>query len=80
MNGNAVTAEEKAYLIAIKHGRRADAPADWQERLSRIEGVRVRSTSPMRARVTATPRAIEEVRANFSGFAHIEERMERSTQ
>ena len=78
--GNAVVAEHKAYLIAIRHGRRADAPADWQERLSRIDGVTVLSASSTRARFTATPRAIEEVRANFSGFAYVEERMERSTQ
>ena len=78
--GRAVVTEHKTYLIAIKHRRRADAPADWQERLSRIEGVKVVSASPTLARFTATPRAVKEIRANFSGFAELEEPMERTTQ
>jgi hypothetical protein len=68
-------AEQKAYVAAVKHG--SDAPADWPERLARIEGVTVTQASTRQSRFTATPEAAKRVRAQLSSYCHIEELTER---
>lgn len=70
-------AETKKYIIAVRRGQ--EPGADWTHRLAAIEGVEVTGSSAKRAQFTASSRALEQVRGEFSS-CHIEESFERKTQ
>jgi hypothetical protein len=65
------------YTMAIKRAPASQPPADWPERLARIEGVIVEGHTDRGAQFTATPEALAKVRAAFSEQFHIEEVIER---
>ena len=66
------------YAMAVKRSESADPPADWFERLSRIEGVNVEGHAQSGAQFTATPEGLAAVREAFSADFHIEEVLDRS--
>ncbi len=68
---------EKRYVIAPRRGAFAPPPADWPERLARVEGVSVRGATRNRAQFTASDEAAERVRAELGDGFHVEEVVER---
>ena len=61
------------YLIAVKRNQRDSAPPNWEKELSGIKGLVLKSSGrTRRARVHATPEAIEELRERLSDTCNIE--------
>lgn len=61
------------YILAVKRGKRADAPTNWLEHVRRIPGVHVEgSASADRAQVEATPEGLAALQQVVGEFCHIE--------
>jgi hypothetical protein len=65
--------QDEMFVIAVKRGRRGDAPQDWMETVRGTPGITVMGdASEARLQVRATPDAIARVRDQLSEYLHIE--------
>ena len=61
------------YLIAVKREKRNSVNPHWEEILSGIRGLILKSSGRRRrVRVDATPEAIEEARARLADICYVE--------
>jgi len=61
------------YVLALKREARARAPADWQERIRAIEGVRAGgSASALRMQIEASEDALARIGEEFGELLRVE--------
>jgi hypothetical protein len=69
--------EPKKYIIAPRRGGANPPPADWQQRLASIAGVKILGSTAYQAQFLADEPTTAKVRSELGEFCHIEEGAER---
>jgi hypothetical protein len=63
----------ETYWIAVKRESRDEAPSDWRDQLTRVQGLQILSRpGSERVRVVATEQAIREAITLVGDFCHVE--------
>jgi hypothetical protein len=67
------------YFIAVARNVRGQVPKNWLDIISAVEDVDVVNATDFRARIKATPSAVEQIRQRFKDALMVEEIINRKS-
>lgn len=74
-----MTDQRNDYFIAVARSSRGHLPKNWLDIVSAVEDVDIVNATEFRARIRATPFAVEQIRQRFSDALVVEEIIDRKS-